>query len=83
MKDERFTVRLSPQMCRRLKAAARRHGRRESDVVRDAVERQLAAEEASVSAYQLAKKAGLIGTVKAPIRNLSTNPKCLDGFGEA
>lgn len=38
MKDHRITVRVSPEMHRRLKAAARRGGRRESDLVRDAVE---------------------------------------------
>jgi predicted DNA-binding protein len=82
-KDYRISVRLSPETHRRLKAAARRGGRRESDIVRDAVERELAAEGASVTAYELAKKAGLIGAVKATIRDLSTNPKYLDGFGES
>jgi predicted DNA-binding protein len=75
MKDHRITVRFSPELRRRLKAAARRGGARESDLVRDAVERQLAAEERSPTAYELAKKAGLIGAVKGTIRDLSTNPK--------
>lgn len=42
MKDLRISVRLSPETRRRLKAAARRGGKRESEVVREAVERQLA-----------------------------------------
>ena len=81
MKDHRITVRFSPELRRRLKASARRTGTRESDVVRGAVELQLAAEEGSLTAYELAKKAGLIGAVKGTARDLSTNPKYFDGFG--
>ena len=61
--------------------SARRGGTRESDLVRGAVELQLAAEEGSLTAYEHAKKAGLIGAVKGTIRDLSTNPKYLEGFG--
>jgi predicted DNA-binding protein len=81
MKDHRITVRFSPDMRRRLKAAAHRGGTRESDVVRHAVDLQLAAEEGALTAYEHAKKAGLIGVVKGTIRDLSTNPKYFDGFG--
>jgi predicted DNA-binding protein len=81
MKDQRITVRFSPEMRRQLQAAARRAGRRESDLVRDAVERQLAAEENPVTAYDLAKRAGLIGAAKGKVRDLSTNQKYFDGFG--
>jgi predicted DNA-binding protein len=81
MKDSRITVRFSPEMRRRLKAAARREGTRESDLVRDAVEVRLKAEEGSPTAYEHARKAGLIGAVKGTIRDLSTNPKYFDGFG--
>jgi predicted DNA-binding protein len=81
MKDHRITVRLSPETRRRLRAAARRAGTRESDLVRGAVELQLAAEESSLTAYEHAKKAGLIGAVKGTIRDLSTNRKYFDGFG--
>lgn len=81
MKDQRVTVRFSPEVRRRLQALARRAGRRESDLVRDAVERQLAAEENPVTAYDLAKKAGLIGAAKGKVRDLSTNLKYFDGFG--
>jgi predicted DNA-binding protein len=81
MKDHRITVRVSPEMRRRLQAVASRRGKRESDVVRDAVELQLAADEHQVTAYDYLKKAGLIGIVKAKVRDLSTNPKYFDGFG--
>ena len=81
MKDHRITVRLPAEMRRRLKTAARRRGTRESDLVRGAVERQLAAEDDALTAYDYAKKAGLIGAVKGAARDLSTNPKYFDGFG--
>jgi predicted DNA-binding protein len=83
MKDDRITVRFPPELRRRLKAAAQRSGTRESDLVRGAVELQLAAEENSLTAYDRAKKAGLIGTVKGTTRDLSTNPKYFDGFGNS
>ena len=70
MQDQRITVRFSPEMRRRLKAAARRGGTRESDLVRSAVELQLAAEEGLLTAYEHAKKAGLIGAVKGTVRDL-------------
>ena len=81
MKDHRITVRFPAEMRQRLKASARRSGTRESDLVRGAVERQLAAEEDSLTAYEYAKKAGLIGAVRGAARDLSTNPKHFDGFG--
>jgi predicted DNA-binding protein len=81
MKDQRITVRFPVELRRRLRAAARRGGTRESDLVRGAIERQLAADEDSLTAYDLAKKAGLIGAVRGSPPDLSTNPKYFDGFG--
>ena len=81
MKDYRITVRFPADLRRRLKAAARRRGTRESDLVRTAVERQLAADEDALTAYELAKKAELIGAVQGATRDLSTNPRHFDGFG--
>jgi predicted DNA-binding protein len=81
MKDHRITVRVSPEMRRRLKAAARRTGTHESDLIRGAVERELATAEDTPTAYDHAKKAGLIGAVKGGTRDLSTNPNYCDGFG--
>jgi predicted DNA-binding protein len=50
MKDYRITVRFPAKLRQRLKAAARRSGTPESDLVRGAVERQLAAEDDSLTA---------------------------------
>ena len=81
MKDYRITVRLSAALRRRLKDAAYRSGARESDIVRGAVERQFVAEDEEISAYERARKAGLIGAVRGAKRDLSTNPRHFQGFG--
>ena len=81
MKNHRITVRLSQETRSRLRAAARRSGKRESDVIRNAVELNLSAEESSLTAYDHARNAGLIGAVKGIVRDLSTNPKHFEGFG--
>jgi predicted DNA-binding protein len=83
VKDHRITVRFSADLRRRLKAAAQRTGKRESDLVRAAVERQLTANEDSPTAYEHAKKAGLIGAVRGAIPDLSTNPRHFEGFGRS
>ena len=80
-KNDRITVRFPPRLRERLKAAAERSGTRESDLVRAAVERQLAAEDAELTAYERGKKAGLIGLVRGASGDLSTNPAHFDGFG--
>ncbi len=83
MKESRITVRFSAELRGRLKDAARRTGTGESDLIRGAVERQLAAEVDALTAYERAKKAGLIGVVPKAPPDLSTNSRHFDGFGGA
>jgi hypothetical protein len=45
------------------------------------VERELATEDSSPTAYELAKKAGLIGAVRGTARDLSTNRRDFEDFG--
>jgi predicted DNA-binding protein len=75
MKDYRITVRFPAKLRQRLKAAARRAGTRESDFVRGAVEGQLAIEEDVLSAYEHAKKIGLIGAARGASRDLQYESK--------
>lgn len=82
MKSDRLTVRFSPETRRRLRAAARQRGRRESDLVREAVELQLAASGKLDTAYDRFKKAGLIGAITGTPKDLSTNRKYFEGFSE-
>jgi predicted DNA-binding protein len=81
MKDHRITVRLSHETRSRLRAVARRSGKRESDLIRNAIELKLAAEEAALTAYDHARNAGIIGVGKGTIRDLSTNSEHLEGSG--
>jgi predicted DNA-binding protein len=81
MKGDRITVWLPAELRRRLKDAAHHTGMRESDLVRAAIERQLAVEDDAITAYERAKKAGLIGAVRGASRGLSTHPIHFDGFG--
>ena len=81
MKSECITIRLSTDLRRRLKATARAHGAREADVIRAVLEQRLDAE--PTSAYERAKKAGIIGVLKDAPADLSTNPKYFEGFGES
>ena len=83
MKEYRISVRLNSALRQRLEAAAVRTGKRESSLVREALERQLSRSEAGETAYDVALKAGLIGALKGANRDLSTNPRHFDGFGES
>ena len=83
MKEYRISVRLNSALRRRLEATAIRTGKPESSLVREALERQLSRSEAGETAYDLALRAGLIGAVKGGSRDLSTNPRHFDGFGES
>src|SRR4051812_23077545 len=83
MKDERITVRFPAELRQRLKEAAHRNGTRESDIVRGAVERQFASEDKEITAYEHAQRAGLIGAVRGASRDLSTNTRHFDGFGDS
>jgi len=60
-----------------------RTGTRESSLDRKALERQSSRPEHHATAYDLALKAGLIGAVKGGSKDLSTNPRHFDGFGES
>lgn len=81
MKEYRITVRFPADLRRRLKQAADNSGTRESDLVRGAVERHLAAENHSITAYDRVRQAGLIGVVRGASSDLSTNREHFDGFG--
>ena len=81
-KDQRITVRFTADLRQRLQETADRRGTRESDVVREAVMRELATEDSVLTAYERAKAAGLIGVVKGAPSDLSTNRGHFEGFGE-
>jgi hypothetical protein len=70
-------------MAQRLKERSRLTGSRESEVVRDALEEYLSSNAEGQSAYDLARKAGLIGCIRGAPKDLSTNKRYFKGFGRS
>ena len=83
MKEYRLTIRLSSDLRQRVLTAARKTGKPESDVVREALERQLPTSRKRETALDMAKRLGVVGAVTFEERDLSTNPEHLEGFGES
>jgi predicted DNA-binding protein len=82
-KELRISIRLTADLRRRIDAAAAKSGKRESAIVREALERQLAPARPVQSAYDLAVKAGIIGIARGNPSDLSTNLRHFEGFGES
>jgi predicted DNA-binding protein len=82
-KELRISIRLTADLRRRIEAAAAKSGKRESVIIREALERQLAPARPAQSAYDIAVKAGIIGIARGNPPDLSTNPRHLEGFGES
>jgi predicted DNA-binding protein len=83
MSSQRITIRISESLVKRLKKHAGMKGRSESALVREALESYLTEVPAPVSAYDLAKAAGLIGCVRRGPSDLSSNRQHFEGFGES
>ncbi len=83
MASDRLTVRLQPRLRRRLKQLSRKLRKRESELVREALEAYCANGQKPVTCYDLALRAGFIGSAKNAPPDLSTNPKYMEGFGES
>ena len=81
MSQRRLSVRIPKELQQRLSRAAKKAGKSESEIVRAAIEDYCAAESPGPSAYDLFKKAGLIGVAKNLPSDLATNPKYMEGFG--
>ena len=80
--SHRITIRVPQSLSKRLKLHAGMKGLPESELVRDALETYLGQAPVAMSAYDLAREAGLIGCVRGAPRDLSTNPKHFKGFGK-
>jgi predicted DNA-binding protein len=83
MSSHRITIRIPETLGQRLSRRSRVKGQTESELVREALENYLGQSKEERSAYELARDAGLIGSVKRAPRDLSTNPRHLDGFGKS
>ena len=82
MASERISVRVPAGITRRLKERSRATGARESEVVREALELYLSTKDSEQTTFAILREAGLIGCVDGAPRDLSTNKKYFNGFGE-
>ena len=82
MASNRITVRVPKQLEALLRDRSRTRGQTPSDVVRDALETYLGFGGRSLSAYELARGAGVIGCATREPKDLSTNRSHFDGFGK-
>jgi hypothetical protein len=78
---ERINVRVDARLKKQLEAAARAKGVSPSDIVREALEEHMQQRAPRESAYDLAVRLGMLGSAKGLPKDLSTNPKHMEGFG--
>ncbi len=83
MSSRRLSIRVDEQLAERIERLAKLRGQSESQIVREALARQLNKSGEFVSAYHIARRTGLIGAAKRLPRDLSTNKKHMNGFGRA
>ena len=78
---ERISVRVDARLKKELEAEAREKGVRPSEIVRRALEEHMRKRKPRESAYDIAKRLGMIGVYKDAPPDLSTNPEHMEGFG--
>jgi predicted DNA-binding protein len=83
MASQRISVRVPQGIAQRLKERSSATGTRQSDLVREALEKYLSADSEKQTAYDLARKAGLIGCIRGAPKDLSTNRRYFKGFGKS
>lgn len=83
MASQRISVRVPRGIAQRLKERSRTTGARESEMVREALEKYLSKSGNEQTAHDLAQKAGLIGCIRGAPKDLSTNKRHFKGFGKA
>ncbi len=81
MATDRLSVRIDAKLRRQLEEESSNRGKREAELVREALEEYLGREGARESFYDVAKKRGVLGLVKNAPADLSTNRKYFKKFG--
>ncbi len=82
MATNRISVRLSRKLMRQVEEKAAAGKKKVSSVVREALEQHCANPEEGPTAYDLAKKLGVLGAAKGLPSDLSTSKKYFRGFGK-
>jgi len=81
MATDRISIRVKPQLRRGLHEQASQDGKKESEIVRAALQAYLVERGGSVTCYDLALKASLVGAARKAPRDLSTAREHFRGFG--
>lgn len=81
MATDRISVRIDSGLRRRLEEESSIRGKREAELVREALEKYLRGREDRESCYDLAERMGVLGSLKDAPADLSTNRKHFKGFG--
>jgi Arc/MetJ-type ribon-helix-helix transcriptional regulator len=81
MAMNRITIRIPEHLGKQLKKRADLKGQSESEIVREALENYLK-KGPGETAYDMAKRLGVIGRFKGLPKDLSTNPRYFEGFGK-
>ena len=82
MATDRLSIRLTEPLRSGLDAMVEATGRTESDIAREAIEDYLRRHAKLPTCFDLAEQAGMIGCVASGQRDLSTNPRHMEGFGK-
>jgi len=83
MAETRLTIRLDAKLRQKLRQLARAHGKKPSQLVREALEAYCNGAEKDSTCYDIALKAGFIGSAKNLPPDASTNRRYMEGFGKS
>lgn len=83
MASSRISVRLDRKLRSSIKRRAKATGKKEAQLIREALEKEFHIEEPQKSCHNLALKLGLIGAATETPSDLSTNEKYMEDFGKA
>ena len=78
-----LTLKIPEIMAAELEAKAKRLSKSKSEVVRNALDKDLhgSGKQSEISAYDALDAMGFIGCIKDAPADLATNPKYMEGFG--
>jgi predicted DNA-binding protein len=80
--SNRITIRVPTPLGERLRHRSRLKGQTESELIRAALETYLGQSKEERLAYELAEEAGVIGCIRRAPKDLSTNRRHFEGFGQ-
>jgi metal-responsive CopG/Arc/MetJ family transcriptional regulator len=83
MASRRISVRVPGKIAQRLRERSHAAGKRESDIVRQALQEHLSKNNEAKNAYDAFLEAGLIGSAPGLPKDLATNKKHFKGFGKS